>query len=235
TYLESPAINLLNCPHPILRFQRWLTVESALHDQARVKVNGQVIWTNSNAADHADLGWTEFEFDLSAIASGTPNTKIRFELVTDGVVQKGGWNIDDVQIFTASAVGLSCVDPIPYCTSKLTSLGTTPSLNSLGSNSATLQSLRIELIEASLSKPGILLRSSAGQASVPFSGGTLCIQQPIVRYATFTTDSSGSALVPITIQPGMIGQTWYFQAWFRDPPASFGVGLTNGVQIKFCP
>ncbi|MEO6710441.1 MAG: hypothetical protein ABI054_11695, partial [Planctomycetota bacterium] len=187
TYLESPAINLLNCPRPILRFQRWLTVESALHDQARVVVNGQVIWTNSNAADHVDLGWTEFEFDLSAIAAGTPNTKIRFELTTDGVVQKGGWNIDDVQIVTTSAVGLGCVDPIPYCNSKMTSLGTTPSLNSLGSNSATLQSLRIELIEATLSKPGILLRSTAGQASVPFSGGTLCIQQPIVRYATFTT------------------------------------------------
>ncbi len=234
-WIESPVINLLACPRPILRFQRWLTVESALHDQARVLVNGQVIWQNSSIADLIDVGWTEVEYDISAAAAGNPSTKIRFELSTDGQVQKGGWNIDDVQIVMDSAVGQGCIDPISYCVGKLTSAGAVPSLRFQGATSASLPNFEIEMLEVASLKPGLLLRSTGGQNATPFMGGTLCIQPPIVRCASFVADYFGYAVVPLTITPAMVGQTWCLQAWFRDPPSSFGIGLSNAMQIKFCP
>jgi hypothetical protein len=235
SYLESSSIDLSDCPRPRLRLQRWLTVESALHDTARIVVNGQVVWQNSAAGDTLDLGWTEVEYDLTSIAAGVVDTRIRFELTTDGQIQKGGWNVDDVQIVMVSAVGEGCLEPVSYCSGKLTSAGTLPYLGTVGAASASLQSLQIELREAAPNRPGLFLSSAAGPASTPFSGGTLCLQPPIARHGPFATDIFCYAALPFPVTPGMVGQTWYLQAWFRDPPASFGVGLSDALQVKFCP
>jgi hypothetical protein len=235
SYLESGSIDLSTCPRPRLRLQRWLTVESALHDTARIVVNGQVVWQNSGTGDTLDLGWTEVEYDLTAVAAGNPATRIRFELTSDGQVQKGGWNVDDVQIVMVSAVGQGCTDPISYCSGKLTSIGTLPTLDARGSTSASLPGLEIEVREAGANRPGILLTSTAGPGSTPFNGGTLCLQPPITRSGTFLTDIFYYAAIPLPVTPGMIGQTWFLQAWFRDPQASFGVGLSDALQLKFCP
>jgi hypothetical protein len=234
-WIESPPIDLGNCPRPRLRFQRWLTVESALHDQARILVNGQLLWQNSPAADQVDLGWTEVEYDMTSLAAGNANTKIRFELISDGQVQRGGWNVDDIQIVMVSAVGQGCLDPIPYCAAKVTSLGTLPFLRGSGAPSASLSTFRVDLNDASASKPGLLLTSSSGPSATPFAGGTLCLQPPIARTSSFVTDVFGYALAPFSITPAMVGHTWYLQGWFRDPPSSFGVGLSNALQVKFCP
>lgn len=233
SFLQSGLINLSSCPKPRLRFQRWLTIEGAPADTARVVVNGQVIWQNP-VGDLLDTGWTEVEYDITAAAAGNPNTRVRFELVSNGSVQKGGWNVDDVQIVTLSANGLGCVDPISYCSGKLTSIGTLPTLDTLGAPSASLANFQVELSASVPNRPGILLASSAGPASTPFSGGTLCLAPPVTRYQTFLTDAFLYAAIPVPITAPMAGQTWWLQTWFRDPPASFGVGLSNALQVHFC-
>ncbi len=234
-WAESPTINLSQCPRPILRLQRWLTIESALNDSARILVNGQVVWQHTGNTNLTDLGWTEVEYDITAMAAGNSNTKIRFELTTNGSIQKGGWNLDDVQIVMVSAVGQGCLAPVAYCTGKLTALGTLPYLTALGAPSESLNSLRIELRDASSNKAGLILVSATGPASTPFSGGTLCLAPPVTRNVNFVTDYFGYASAQFPVVPGMAGQTWYTQAWFRDPPASFGVGLSNALRLKFCP
>ncbi|HTF89338.1 MAG TPA: hypothetical protein VK843_13080 [Planctomycetota bacterium] len=235
SWIESPPIDLLACPRPRLRFQRWLGVESSLHDHARILVNGQVVWENPSAADLVDSSWTEVEYDLTAFAAGNPSVRLRFELSSDGQVEKGGWNIDDVQIVMVSAAGQGCSEPISYCVGKPTSVGTIPFLTTFGAPSAATPTLAVEIQDAAYLKPGLLLRSTTGAGASPFQGGTLCLQPPIGRYSSFLTDAFGYAHAPFPITPGMVGQTWYVQAWFRDPPASFGVGLTDALQIKFCP
>jgi hypothetical protein len=235
TFLQSPYIDLSACPNPRLRFQRWLTVERAPFDVARVLVNGQVIWQNSSAADTLDVGWGEVEYDLTAAAAGNPFTRIRFELASDGQIQKGGWNVDDVEIVSLAAVGQGCLDPLAYCAGKLTSQGSLPNVGTTGAPSLALQNFVLELREAVANRPGLLLVSTSGPAATPFSGGTLCLQPPVTRYGSFLTDLFSYAAVPVTVTPGMVGITWYTQAWFRDPAASFGVGLSNALQIRFCP
>lgn len=234
-WAESPVINLSQCPRPKLRLQRWLTIESALNDSARILVNGQVVWQHTGNSDLLDLGWTEVEYDISAMAAGVANTKIRFELTTNGSIQKGGWNIDDVQIVMVSAVGQGCLAPVSYCTGKLTSIGTLPYLTTLGAASESLNSLRIEIRDGASNKAGLMLVSAVGSASTPFSGGTLCLAAPVTRNVNFVMDYFGFASMPFPVLPGMAGQTWYTQAWFRDPPSSFGVGLSNALRLKFCP
>jgi hypothetical protein len=32
----------------------------------------------------------------------------------------------------------------------------------------------------------------------------------------------------------MVGTTLYYQYWFRDPADSFGVGLSEGLEVTFC-
>jgi len=235
SWLQSPPIDLSACAYPRLRLQRWLTIESAQHDIARIKVNGQLLWQNGAGADLIDQGWTEMEFDIASIAAGDPSTIVRFELSSDGQVQKGGWNVDDVQILSLAAVGQGCTDPVPYCTAKLTSIGTIPKLRSMGSTSLGLSNLVLVLRDAAQNKAGVVFHSSSGPNASPFAGGTLCVLPPIVRDSPFTTDMFGYVEIPLPFSPASLGQTWYVQTWFRDPPASSGSGLSDALRLQICP
>jgi len=104
-WLQSPAFDLTGKTGTRLRFQRWLNVEDGSFDQARVKVNGTVIWSNSTTGDTRDTAWNEQEFDISSIADNNSNVTVRFELVSDSGVEFGGWNLDDFQVLT--------IDPVP--------------------------------------------------------------------------------------------------------------------------
>src|SRR5262249_43138573 len=48
--LESPPINCSGKTALHLRYQRWLTVEDGLYDQATIKVNGTNVWSNPATA-----------------------------------------------------------------------------------------------------------------------------------------------------------------------------------------
>ena len=84
-------------------------------------------------------------------------------------------------------------------------------------------------------KLGLVFHGS-GQASIPFAGGTLLVQPPLVRLPVVTLDGSGAASIPVPLASAWVGQTRDFQFWFRDPthPDGTGVGLTNAVEVVFC-
>jgi hypothetical protein len=60
---------------------------------------------------------------------------------------------------------------------------------------------------------------------------------PIKRLPRVTTDANGYVELPIAIDAAMIGEQRNYQFWFRDPlhPDGTGVGLSNAVEIVFCP
>jgi hypothetical protein len=106
-YLESPAINCSGKSALHLRYQRWLSVEDGLYDQATIKVNGTTVWANpvtAGGSQHTvDGAWTLHDVNVSALADNNPSVKLRFQLQSDGGLQFGGWTIDDLRLVSEGA------------------------------------------------------------------------------------------------------------------------------------
>jgi len=104
-YLASPDIDCSAGTGTHLRFARWLTVEEGAYDQAQIRVNGQVVWENPSSGHTIDTAWFMHDVDISALADGNPAVKLRFQLKSDGGLEFGGWNVDDVELYTLKPVG----------------------------------------------------------------------------------------------------------------------------------
>ncbi|MDC0717342.1 DUF4215 domain-containing protein [Nannocystis bainbridge] len=88
-----------------LQYQRWLNVEDAYFDRAEILVNGELGWRNFNSmmgdnnsdVHHRDSEWSFHDVDITPVAfSGT--AQLVFRLSSDGGLELGGWNLDDVCI-----------------------------------------------------------------------------------------------------------------------------------------
>jgi hypothetical protein len=127
-----------------------------------------------------------------------------------------------------------CPIPTFVGVSKTTSIGTSPDLFVLGRATLLTNDL---VIGTDGGVPGALglLFSGGASASTPFFGGTLYSSRPWVRHGSFTFDFFGSAAVPVPVTPASLGTTRTFQLWFQDTGDPFGVGLSNGARVTFCP
>lgn len=104
-WLQSPPIDCSASTHTTLKFMRWLTVEGADYDFARILVNDTLVWENprvnvpsGDSFDILDAYWRQQTVDISSIADGNPSVVIRFELKSDLVKEMGGWALDDVSV-----------------------------------------------------------------------------------------------------------------------------------------
>lgn len=82
--------------------------------------------------------------------------------------------------------------------------------------------------------PAILFYGTQPIAT-PFFGGTLYAGGPLKRDLTTTFGIFGDLYVPIPVTPAMVGQTRVYQLWYQDSGDANGVGLSNGIQVTFCP
>ncbi len=134
-----------------------------------------------------------------------------------------------------------------YCVAKTSSHGCVPSIFTVGAPSMTISSgFTIQANSTEAGKPGLFFYSTTGTAATPFSGGILCLQ-PVIKRLSATTGSgtatcSGTlfldfnAVLATTTNPALVaGANVYGQFWFRDPPATFGAGLSNAVKFHICP
>ena len=232
-YLRSPVINCTNATNTRLRFRRWLRVEQGLYDQAQVKVNGAVVWTNPVSADLLDTAWTPVELDISAQADGQASVQIEFSLVTDTALQYGGWNIDDFEVVAIGGCGPICPAPAPYCTNKITSQLTEPTIGSTGNPTLAANDFSVTLSSALPNKQAVCFWGTAPAAS-PFHGGVLCVHQPVHRLAATQTNASSAASIAIPIDASMPGTQRRYQWWFRDPADADTIGLSGGLLVTFC-
>ena len=233
-YLRSPSIDLSGATGCILRYQRWLTVEEGIYDQARIKVNGTVVWTNPLNGNLTDTNWVEHEVDISAQADGNPNVVIEFSLQSDGGLEFGGWTLDDVEILALDPVGGNCTTT-DYGIGKVSSIFSVPSMTALNDPSESANNFQFQVDNAVPNRLGMVFSSSAAD-SVPLLGGTVLLAAPFQREEEFVTDVLGSAIVNQPILAGSSGTTRFFQAWYRDPghPDGTGAGLTSAVEVQFC-
>lgn len=144
----------------------------------------------------------------------------------------------------------SCSTPVVYCNAKLNSQFCLPAIAFSGTPSVTDPGpFAVSADQMLNNKPGLLF-FGYGSNSLPFQGGTLCIQPPTVR--TPPQSSGGSAGgddctgtysydFNALIQGGTIpaltsGQTVYAQYWARDPQdfSGFATSLTDGLEFTIC-
>ncbi len=100
--LTTPSLDLSEATSVVLRYWRWLGVESPSYDHARVQVSADggtwaTVWENTEQMDGGS--WVEEVVDLTAQAAGHVDVRIRWTMgPTDTSWQFAGWNLDDVVI-----------------------------------------------------------------------------------------------------------------------------------------
>lgn len=103
TWIESPPIDCTGCRDARLTFRRWTSVQQSVADDATILVNGIPVWSNDSATSYLyatpdDARWSFQEYDISEIADGEREIRIRFALSSDFVQEYGGWTVDDVAV-----------------------------------------------------------------------------------------------------------------------------------------
>lgn len=156
----------------------------------------------------------------------------------------GGPNAGTARVYS----GNECRSPRSYCKGKANSLGCVPSTFSLGSATASgLDDFRV-LAEDVLNQRIGGLFWGRDKRSLPFAGGTLCVQNPLTRSSPLqsggklgTVDCSGRLSFEFThaycTQMGIqVGDHVYCQFWSRDPGAAVSpISLSNGLAFTLCP
>ena len=103
THLTSTPFDCSTLSATSLKFRRYLNVEQPSYDHAYVRVsNDGSNWTTAwqNGSEITDAGWTQVEYDISAVADGQSTVYLRWTMgTTDSSWLYSGWNIDNVEIW----------------------------------------------------------------------------------------------------------------------------------------
>jgi hypothetical protein len=115
SYLESPSVDCTGRTGVHVSFWRFIGVEDRRFDEASVVVGGFDVWRNPTGQGALfDGEWVFQEIDISAIADGQSDVRVRFELKSNDFRQFGGWAIDDVRVFAREldcAQAPACIAP----------------------------------------------------------------------------------------------------------------------------
>ena len=164
--------------------------------------------------------WIEKSVDLSAFAGNDLLIAFEFDPVDWWANDFAGWLVDDVSV----AVDLPG-DPTIYCSPKVNSLGCAPLMSYAGSPSMSgPDDLVLSCSNLENHSTGRFVWS-LGMNSLPFNGGTLCVETPATR--TLAASSGGSAL-PAKDCSG--SYAWAFTHAYLGANA-LGAGTTFYVQF----
>ena len=101
--LASPDFDVSGYDQVILTFDRWLTVEDGVYDQAQVTANGEQIWRNHSSSEsvgdehHQDRQWSHQSLLVDVATAET--VQFTWEVSSDRGLTMGGWNIDNVCVY----------------------------------------------------------------------------------------------------------------------------------------
>ena len=238
--------------------------DSSMENDVWVRVDGggwDKVYSNQGAASVNAWNWFS-KFDLTPQA----HTLALYTLTPgDHTIEfsgrSKGFMIDRIHIhkqgnsdkFNESVFESPCGGngPVLYCQGKASSSGcvaqmTTSDLNAMPVSGANDYTITVEHAEGQ--RPGLLFSSISGQASIPFQGGTLCMNPPLVRGPVmFTGGTPGSCNGTFSISMANNGATLPFgfdagtgvrsavQAWIRDGqlPGGSGTTLSNAVLLDW--
>ena len=147
---------------------------------------------------------------------------------------------------TVSPVG--CEPPTSYCTGQVNSNGCVVQLEFDGAPSLT------QGVDATVTARDVVPQQFGlffygyAPAARPFQGGTLCAELPLVRTGVLNSggaigvDCDGVLVFDLGqwLQSGqdpqlVAGTAVFLQAWYRDPAAASGTGVSDALEITVCP
>jgi len=141
-------------------------------------------------------------------------------------------------------------EPSTYCTALVNSQGCVPVIDVAGSASLGDPTPLVTTAREVLNqKNGLFFYGTLDAANIPFLGGTLCAQPPLVRTPIQSSggspppdDCTGAFLFDLKAwalsgvdSDLVVGADQYGQFWSRDPLAAEGVSLTDAVHVQWCP
>ncbi len=194
-YLRSPVIDCSAHDGVRLKFARWLSVEEGIYDDAKVEVNGVVVWQNPANGDLLDGAWTIQDLDISALADNNPAVQITYRLQSDGGLEYGGWNIDDFEIYT--------LDPVPG--------GGTNTISLTGPTSVAAGSLQMWSFSTAPASSPYWFLNGANASGTVFQGHAFDVGGTVTVLATGTVSVLGTGSVSINVPPGSSGLTGFFE------------------------
>ncbi|MDF1799922.1 MAG: immune inhibitor A [Planctomycetota bacterium] len=230
-YLRSPFIDLSGATGAKLVYQRWLTVEEAIFDQAQINVNGTNVWQNPSSGNLIDTAWTQHEVDISAFDG--QNVQLEWRLITDGGLEFGGWNLDDVSVQTlkpSPTVGL----PSNFGSGTAGASGV-PSIDSLG-QPATLGNLDFAVaIKDAAPEATAFLALGFAQTSIPTLGVTALVLPSTILNGSTDLFGQFDANFVVPSDPAFVGFTAYFQGLVVDAGGPAGFSATDGLSVTIVP
>ncbi|MBL8900739.1 MAG: choice-of-anchor B family protein [Planctomycetes bacterium] len=237
SFLQSPVVNVGTRTDLKLRIRRWLAVEDASRDQARILVNGLPIYTNSTTSSIQDSAWLDLSYPLNTVLGGAPSAVFRFELQTDGAGNRAGWNLDDVEVFFLS----DCMPPIAYGQGVAGSGAFTPALAQVGDPSLGNAGFALRASSLVGGAPSVLMIGFAPN-SLSVLGVTLLVDpSAAITLATTAQGPIGQAGVgtaqwatPVPPNGLLDGATVYTQVLTVDAGGPQGVASSSGLRVRVC-
>ena len=215
-WLESPPFDCTGRSGVRVRYRRWLTVEDGLYDQALIWIsndggnNWTVVWQNAvGQGDHIDTSWVPHEVDISSIADNEGDVRVVFELVSDGIVQYGGWTVDAFQLVAHDTTPVLSAPSVaaPWSTWVLSAQGDPGDLLFIGVD----QTLNATTV------PGV------GTLSLDYLGSSFFNLLPFTPLG-----GTGTLDLPLVV-PRCSGTTWHFQGVLLRPLT--GPLITNVLDV----
>jgi hypothetical protein len=170
--------------------------------------------------------WVTLDDDDGNLANGSPH----FTPIDNGFRTQG---------FPGLTV-IPCASTSIVCTTSPNSVGSGALMNYSGMND--ISDNDFDLIATGLpgSQTGLFFFGQT-QTQVAFGNGWQCVASPFFRLPPTTSNVLGDLTSPLDLSalPGgaqiLAGQTWYFQAWYRDPAAGgANFNASNALRVPWC-
>jgi hypothetical protein len=224
--LTSPAIDCRGIYGVRLKFWRWLGVEKALYDHARVQVsnngiNWTILWQNPEDVSIEDSSWTLQDIDISAVADNQPTVYLRWTMgPTDGSWTYCGWNIDDVQVG-----GHICNDNLMIVTESLPDWTAGQAYSrQLQASGGTGPYVWVDK-SGSLSGTGLTLSTSGLLSGVPAAAGPISFTAEVADQEGISVDRDFA----FTINPALVITTSSLPNGVPGEPYSQQLAATGGT------
>jgi hypothetical protein len=254
TTLQSAAYDASALNVPTLSYWRWYSNDGngTVDDDFVVQVSNGGAWIEVErlGPGHAEAsgGWFQHSFLVTDFVTASNSIRLRFIADDSGSGSIVEAAIDDLELNDVECGPCSGTTVSSYCNTSANSAGPGALIGSTGSTSVSANDFVLEVFGSVPSVPGIFFYGASTNAA-PLGNGTLCVSgagSGIFRLnpAQFS-DGSGDSVRPLDLTsapadsgPGKIsvGETWYFQFWYRDQAAGgAGFNLSNALSVIFCP